>query len=45
MQVEQLRDEGIPLQEIAILYHRHAQAENLMQLFEKRSIPFQVKRK
>lgn len=45
MQVEQLRDEGIPLQEIAILYHRHAQAENLMQLFEKRSIPFQVKKK
>lgn len=45
MQIEQLRDRGIPLREIAILYHRHAQAENLIQLFEKRGIPYEVKRK
>lgn len=44
-QVEELARAGVPLKEIAILYYRHAQADNLMQLFEKRNIPFQAKKK
>lgn len=43
-QVLALQQQGVPLQEIAILYYRHAHAERLLELFEKKSIPFQVNR-
>ncbi|MBC8045350.1 MAG: ATP-dependent helicase [Fimbriimonadaceae bacterium] len=45
MQVEQLQKNNFPLHEIAVIYHRHKQAENLIQLFEKRKIPYNVKKK
>lgn len=35
MQVEKLREDGVPLEEIAIIYYKHAQAENLIAAFEK----------
>ena len=43
--VKMLREQGVALSEIAVLYHRHAQAANLIELFEKKNIPYSVKRK
>lgn len=43
-QVLALQKQGVPLHEIAILYYRHAHADRLIQLFEKKSIPYQVNR-
>ena len=43
-QVLALQQQGVPLHEIAILYYRHAHADRLIQLFEKKSIPYQVNR-
>ncbi|MFI5136017.1 MAG: 3'-5' exonuclease, partial [Chitinophagales bacterium] len=45
LQIEELEKNGIPLNEVAVIYHRHAQAENIIQLVERRGIPYQVKRK
>ncbi|MEM9887472.1 MAG: ATP-dependent DNA helicase [Bacteroidota bacterium] len=44
-QIEQLAEEGFPLNEIAIIYARHRQVETITQLLEKKNIPYQVKRK
>lgn len=44
-QIETLQKEGVPLSEIAILYAKHKQAETLIDLLEKRGIPYQSKRK
>lgn len=44
-QIEELRQAGVPLNEIAVLYYRHAQADNLIRLCEKQSIPYQVRKK
>lgn len=44
-QIEQLRAQNISLNEVAIIYAKHRQAEHLIQLFEKRNIPYQSKRK
>ncbi len=43
--IEALRDEGVPLSEIAVLYARHRQVETLQALLERRGIPYQTKRK
>ncbi len=45
LQVEKLIEQGFPLGDVAVIYHRHAQAENLIQLFEKKNIPYSVKKK
>lgn len=45
MDVESLLRGGVPAEEIAILYFRHKQADDLIAAFEKRNIPYQVKRK
>jgi len=44
-QIEAWRKEGVLLNEIAILYARHRQAEPLIQLLEQRKIPYQTKRR
>ncbi len=44
-QIETWSKEGFPLDEIAIIYAKHRQAENLISLFEKKDIPYQTKRK
>lgn len=44
-QIEAWHKEGFPLDEIAIIYAKHRQAENLINLFEKKDIPYQTKRK
>lgn len=44
-EIETLKSKEVPLNEIAIIYYKHRQAENLIQLFEKRGIPYQAKKK
>lgn len=44
-QIEALRAKGIPLHEIAIIYARHRQSENIISLLEKKEIPYNTKRK
>ncbi len=44
MQIEALRAQGVPLHEVAIIYAQHKQAENIMQLFERKGIPYWVKK-
>lgn len=44
-QIEALQASGVSLHEIAILYAKHKQAETLIDLLEKRQIPYQSKRR
>jgi DNA helicase-2/ATP-dependent DNA helicase PcrA len=44
-QIEKLQQEGVALNNIAILYRNHKQADSLIDLCHKKGIPFQVKRK
>lgn len=44
MQIEALRLAGVPLQEVAVLYAQHKQADFLMALFERKGIPYSVKK-
>jgi DNA helicase-2/ATP-dependent DNA helicase PcrA len=44
-QIEQLRAEGVPLTEIAVIYAKHRQAAVLIDLLEKKGIPYEAKRK
>jgi DNA helicase-2/ATP-dependent DNA helicase PcrA len=41
----QLQYEQVPLHEIAVIYFRHSQSENLLRLMEKKNIPYQVRKK
>lgn len=43
-EIETMLAEGTPPQEIAVLYARHRQAEQLLVLLEKKGIPYQTKR-
>lgn len=45
MSIEELLKNGVPAEEIAVLYHKHAQAEELINVFEKQGLPYQVRRK
>ncbi|MEO6833548.1 MAG: ATP-dependent DNA helicase, partial [Chitinophagaceae bacterium] len=44
MQIEVLRAAGMPLQDVAVLYAQHKQADFLMVLLERKGIPYSVKR-
>ncbi len=44
LKIEKLKQQGVPLSEIAVIYARHRQARDLMTLLEKKQIPFQSKR-
>lgn len=44
MQIEQLRAEGIPLNEVAIIYAQHKQADNIMALMDRVGMPYSVKK-
>ncbi len=43
--IEKLHKKGIPYEEMAVIYARHRQARNLIQLLERQGIPYQTKRK
>lgn len=44
MQIEQLRTEGIPLNDVAIIYAQHKQADNIMALMDRIGMPYSVKK-
>lgn len=43
--IEELQQQGVALKEIAIIYAKHRQANHLIQLLEKRKLPYQSKRR
>lgn len=45
MQLEQLRQEGVDLEEVAVIYAQHRQARNIIKLLEKRGIPYNTRRR
>lgn len=44
MQIEQLQADGIALNEVAVLYAQHKQADNIIALMERKGIPYSVKK-
>lgn len=44
LQLEALQQQGIPLNETAVIYARHKQADRLIQLLEKKGIPYNSKK-
>ena len=44
MQIEALKNDGVPLRDIAVLYAQHKQADNIIALMERKGIPYIVKR-
>lgn len=44
-EIEKLHKKGVLYEEMAVIYARHRQARNLIELLEKRGIPYQTKRK
>ena len=42
--LEELQQEGIPLNEVAVIYARHKQVRNIISLLEKKGIPYNTKR-
>ncbi|MCH8317268.1 MAG: ATP-dependent helicase, partial [Bacteroidetes bacterium] len=45
LQIEALQDQKVPLNEVAVIYYRHRQAEEIINLMEKKSIPYNVVKK
>ncbi|MBS1779058.1 MAG: ATP-dependent helicase [Bacteroidetes bacterium] len=43
-EVESLQKNGVPLNHVAILYAQHKQADNIIALMERKSIPYNVKK-
>lgn len=44
LQIEALQKEGVRLNDIAILYAQHKQADNIIALMERKGIPYSVKK-
>ena len=44
MQIIKLKEEGVALNEIAVLYAQHKQANNIIALLERKGVPYQVKK-
>ena len=44
-QIEQLYEAGFPLNEVAVIYAKHRQAQNVISLLEKKDIPYNSKRR
>ncbi|MCB0699845.1 MAG: ATP-dependent helicase [Chitinophagaceae bacterium] len=44
LQVEKLYQHNVPLNHIAIIYAQHKQADNIIALFERKNIPYAVKK-
>ena len=39
-----LKEQGVPLNEIAVIYYRHVQSENIIHLLQKKNVPFNVRK-
>ncbi len=44
MQIEKLKEAGVPLKEVAVLYAQHKQADKIIDLMERKGIPYNVKK-
>jgi DNA helicase II / ATP-dependent DNA helicase PcrA len=44
-ELQRLREAGFPLEETAVIYAKHRQVEGVMELLEKRGIPYQTRRR
>ncbi len=44
LRIEKLRQEGVPLNEIAVLYSQHKQADGIIGILERKGIPYNVKK-
>jgi len=44
MQIESLQREGVALNNVAVLYAQHKQADNIISLMERKGIPYTVKK-
>ena len=44
MQIEALRSQGVAMHDVAVLYAQHKQASNIMELMERKGIPYTVKK-
>lgn len=43
-QIEELSESGVPLEDVAIIYAQHRQADNLIALMERKSIPYTLRK-
>ena len=43
--IMELKESGVLLNEIAVIYYRHAQAENIIQLMQKKGIAYKVRKR
>lgn len=44
-ELQRLHEAGFPLEEVAVIYAKHQQVDGLMELLEKRGLPYQTKRR
>lgn len=44
LRIEKLKQEGVPLNEIAVLYSQHKQADGIIGILERKGIPYNVKK-
>lgn len=44
-ELERLHKEGVPLQEVAVIYRGHAQVANLVKMLEDKNIPLNIKQR
>lgn len=44
-QIEQMQAEGFPLEEMAVIYAKHKQVQNIISLLDKKGIPYNTKRR
>ncbi len=44
LQIEQLKQKGTALSEVAVIYAQHRQAQNMMALMERKGIPYNAKK-
>ncbi len=45
LQIDALHKKGVNLNEVAVIYYRHKQAADIIQLLEKRNVPYKVKKR
>lgn len=45
MQIEKLRDEGVNLNDVAVIYNKHNQAEEILQYLNQQGVPVRTKRR
>jgi DNA helicase-2/ATP-dependent DNA helicase PcrA len=44
-QIQKLKNKKVPLNEIAVIYRQHKQADNLIKILEQKDIPYETKRR